>query len=99
MSVNVDEPWHNVETLDVDRFAGLSSRNIGRDLRDFACGNGHVHNPADLVLGVDDMAAFEEQIVERLCMEGKCSREENQGSHQKISLPPNCITWNDFVHR
>ncbi len=64
MHVNVDQAGCHIQSRGVPTvFKRLRWRNVGLDRRDLAVGNSDVSNSADMILAVDDVAAFYQQIV------------------------------------
>src|SRR4029453_6216410 len=80
---------------DVDGLPRLRRRDIRRHARDFSACYRDVHRRVDLVLGIDDMAALEEDIVGGgLRAEGRCQREEcRKDLTHDFSISPEISVW------
>ena len=66
MHVDVDQARRDVQARDVDDLECLRRIDLRRHGGDLAVADGHIGDRADLVPGVDDMAAAEQQVVRRL---------------------------------
>ena len=62
MDVNVDETWSDVESTGVDQFVGLGDGDVGSNGSDLVVEQGDVADGAEVVLGVDDVAAFYNEV-------------------------------------
>src|SRR5207302_1544559 len=72
--VHVDQSRTDIEAGNVDGFARLRAGNVGCDSRDLALGDGYIPDRVEIVPGVDDVAALEQQIILRLA--GGCRNEK-----------------------
>jgi hypothetical protein len=63
VNVNVDQAGSYIETTGIDDFFGRGGGNVLFNGGDFASGDGDVHDTVNVVGGVDDVAAFEEEFV------------------------------------
>ena len=66
MHVNIHQAGRDVEARDVHDLGGLCGIDIARDRGDAAVLDGDVHDCVNVVPGIDDVAALEQQIVWRL---------------------------------
>src|SRR5215831_18387561 len=78
MEVNVDEAGGNVEAGGVDDFACRGGGDILFDGRDFSARNGDVRHAIDMICGINDMAAFDEQLVAGSLCFGSARRSEHE---------------------
>ena len=84
--VNIDQPRRHVQPADVDRLEGLGGVDRLGDLGDLAVEHGHVAHRADVVLGVDQMSAAQQQVVLRLLRAaGGGERGEGAGSGDPLA--------------
>jgi hypothetical protein len=81
MGVKIDQAGNEVEPSNTDDFARLRGGNVGLDSGNAAVFDGHVAEGADLVLGVDDVRALEEEIVWSLGRERGGAKEEDWQTH------------------
>jgi len=63
VDVDVDEAGRHIQAADVDRLLRLRGVDRGPEGGNLAATNGHVHAPVDVVPGIDDVAALEEQLI------------------------------------
>ena len=63
VDVNVHEPRRDVVARRIDHFEGLGRSDVRRDGRDFSVRDGHIANRTDLVPGIDDVAALQQEVV------------------------------------
>ena len=61
--VDIDQARRDVETGDVDYFESFGGIDSRSDSRDLAVADGDVAHGVDVVLGVDDAAALQKQII------------------------------------
>ena len=80
MSVDVDQAWRHIQTRCVDHLAGFRGGNIRANRCYSARFNCDVADGVDVVLRIDDMAAFQKQVV--LLREGG-NHAEQQYAEQK----------------
>ncbi len=84
VGLEVDEAGGDDVVADLDDFAALRGGNAGGDLADAAFGDGDVEAAVAFVFGVDDAAAFENEVVDLGFLggeEGGGGEEEEGGSH------------------
>ena len=75
--MNVDEAGDDVHAFGVGDARGLRSGDVNGDFGDSAAVDGHVEFGGAAVLGVDDVAAFDEKRI------GSLRREERDGGQKK----------------
>src|SRR5205823_5493798 len=63
MRVDVHQTGRDVEAAGVDDLAGARRIDGGGDFGDLAGLNGHVAERVDVVSGIDDVSAFEQQVI------------------------------------
>jgi len=76
--VDVDEARSDVETGNVDHFSGRSGGNFFVDEGDFSARDGNIHRSIDVIGGIDDMAALQDEIIARRWSLGIGAREAGQ---------------------
>jgi hypothetical protein len=74
VGVDVDQPRCYVETRGVDDLARPACRQVRTNGSDFASADGHVTYGIDVVFRIDDVPAFDDQIV----VLGKRHRRKNK---------------------
>src|SRR5438132_1614882 len=65
--VDIDEPGGNMEPVNVDHLFGLRGTDVGCDSGNLTAGNCYVHLRVDAVFGIDQVAAFEHDVVLSSC--------------------------------
>ncbi len=63
MGMKVDEAGNDIQARNVDDFLRLRCGNGIGDRRNLALRNGHVLQSVDAILRIDDVAAFQQQLV------------------------------------
>jgi len=63
MDVNVDESRCDDKSGSVDDAAGLIACQVGGNSHDLVVANGHIGNPVQMVLWIDDLSATHDQVV------------------------------------
>src|SRR5260370_35158302 len=66
MHVYIDEARCDEEASGIDDLQGFGGGDVGRDLGDLAVADGDVAHRTEIVLGVDDVAALDQQVILRL---------------------------------
>jgi hypothetical protein len=79
VDVHVHQAGGDVQTLHVDHFEGCGARDIRGNPGNLVVLNRHVADGADVILGVDDMTAGEQEVILRLGSEGGGGEEKNGG--------------------
>src|SRR6202034_2890165 len=65
MNVDIDQAGRNIHTLDVDGLERIRGGDVIGYFGDLAILDGDIHDRVDMVPVIEDMAAFEQQIVDR----------------------------------
>lgn len=78
VDVNIDQPGDDVEPTDAYGLGGQGGIDTLSDGRDPAILNGDVPHRADPILGVDEMAALQQQLISALGEAATHGREQNQ---------------------
>jgi len=76
VDMNINQPGRYVEARHIHRLQRLGGIDVARHFGNAAVFDGDVAHVADAVLGVDDVAAMEQQVVWRL--RGRRGRQQNE---------------------
>jgi hypothetical protein len=88
VGVDVDQAGRDVEPGDVDGLQRLRGRDVGRDRPHGPVLDGHVADGIDVVPGIDDVAALEEQVVVlRRGRTGEAQDGDQDDGHAHEGLP------------
>ena len=63
--MTVDDARSNEQSFYIDYFFRAGSRNIARDLCNFAVRDGHVHHRVDVIHGIYNMPALQKYVYRR----------------------------------
>ncbi len=66
MRMQIDQPWGNVKSRNIDRFPSSAWLDRWCNGRDQAIANRNITDTVDLVLRIDYMAALQQEVVRRL---------------------------------
>ena len=82
--VNVDKAGSDVETGDIDHLGGGGSWDIFLYRGDFTGGYGDIHDAVNVVGGIDDVAAFQDEIIGGRLSVGRGEQGEKSESHGEM---------------
>jgi hypothetical protein len=85
VNVNVDEAGSDVETGGIDDFFGGGRGNVFFDSGDFTGSDSDIHDAINLIGGINDVAALEEEFVAWSLGLGTRKKRESRGEDEKRS--------------
>src|SRR5262249_55399364 len=85
--MNIDKSRRHVKSADVHRLQSARRVNPGLDSRDLAASNGDISDRVDLVFGVDDVPATQQQVVFLLGGGTAHKEQESQALRELHGIP------------